>query len=93
MVDENLIKALRCIASVGTEGDCYMDYYNIANSDKSKHMYCNGRVFENDNIQCPFYQDKYDTCYQDGECSDWLYKIANILEKNKHVIRTDIVEM
>ena len=87
---EDMIKALKCVASQDAEGDCYADHENF------KHMedYNIGRIAcgtsENlkdwisgrDPVGCPYHQKTYGTCYEDGELF-WLKDAAELLEKLK----------
>lgn len=77
-MDNDLIKALRCIASDTPSGDCYEYYYNLTHSD-GQRMQCSG-MMEN-SIPCPYHQNTYPVCFSDGDCGEWLNKVADILEK------------
>ena len=71
-VDEDLIKALRCLASESEDsmGSC-------SESKRNPKISCiGGKGFE----QCQFYQNKYYTCFGTEETSEWLNKVADILE-------------
>lgn len=87
MSKENMIKALKCIASQDAEGDCYSDHYNAHlicdQLDKNirldeKIMSCGGLI-EN-TINCPYHQYEYGTCFEDGELF-WLKEVAEMIEK------------
>ena len=80
-MDNDLTKALRCIASQDDAGDCKMDWHNLLRKDDEPKMYCGNKVWGDETIQCPYHQDKYETCFEDGECGEWLNKITDILEK------------
>lgn len=80
-MDNDLIKALHCLASQDNAGDCHMDIYNFLRKDNEPKMYCSNKVWGDETIQCPYRQDKYETCFADGECGEWLNKITDILEK------------
>lgn len=79
-MDNDLIKALRCIASQDDAGDCKMDWHNLLRKDDEPKMYCNNKVWGDETMQCPYHQDKYETCFEDGECGEWLNEVADILE-------------
>lgn len=80
-MDSDLIKALRCIASQDNAGDCHMDIYNLLCKDNESKMYCSNKVWGDETMQCPYHQEKYETCFEDGDCGEWLNKVADILEK------------
>lgn len=84
-MDNDLIKALRCIASQDEDGNCKMDWHNLLRKDDEPKMYCNNKVWGDKTVQCPYHQDKYETCFEDGECGEWLNTIADILEKYEEV--------
>ena len=44
MIDADMVKALRCLASQDGEGNCYEDIYNFMNPDKQR-MRCGGDCF------------------------------------------------
>ena len=69
-VDEDLIKALRCLASEDSMGSCH-------EARRNHKVSCIG---DNNSEQCQFYQDKYCTCLETEETSGWLNKVADILE-------------
>ena len=73
-----MIKALRCLASQDSEGNCYEDIYNFMNPDKQR-MRCGGDC--DSFIPCPYHQNKYEVCFEDGECGEWLNIAADELEK------------
>lgn len=68
-VDEDLIKAIRCLASVDSMGSCH--------EARRNHKSCIGN---NNSEQCRFFQYKYCTCFGTEETSEWLNKVADILE-------------
>lgn len=72
---DTLVKALRCLASNDGFGDCYMEHYN-AKSD-GERMSCGKRP---GTLQCPYHQNTYETCFEDGQCGEWLNEIADIME-------------
>lgn len=88
---ENMIKALKCIASYDAEGDCYADCENFIHmgDDNYKRFICaNGDDLKdfssekNGVISCPYHQNKYGLCFEDGELS-WLKDVADLLEELK----------
>ena len=84
-MDNDLTKALRCIASQDNAGDCHMDIYNLLRKDNEPKMYCNNKVWGDETIQRPYHQDKYKMCFGYDECGEWLNKVADILEKHGEV--------
>lgn len=78
MIDTDMIKALRCLASQDAEGNCYEDIYNFGNRDKQQ-ISCGGSL--DGTVPCPYYQNKYEVCFEDGECGEWLNALADELEK------------
>ena len=79
-MDNDLIKALRCIASQDSVGDCEMVSYNLLRKDDEPKMYCGSKIWRAEVIQCPYHQNEYGVCFEDGECGEWLNKITDILE-------------
>ena len=87
---DDMIKALKCVSSQDVEGDCYMDHENFKHieDDKYKRIVC--RDGENlkdyisgrDAVGCPFHQEKYGCCFEDGELY-WLKDVAELLEELK----------
>lgn len=67
---ENLCKALRCIASQDEFGDCY--------ADRHDKVICRNDPLEG-YTTCPYYQDDYGVCAEDGELF-WLSEVAELLE-------------
>ena len=84
---ESLCKALRCVGSQDCVGDCYKERHNgrceSGESCKPK-VVCNLNPPEGWET-CPYYQDDYGVCAEDGELG-WLSEVADILEKHKAVI-------
>lgn len=87
MSKENMIKALKCIASQDAEGDCYADRYNAHlicdQHDKKirldeKAMTCGGRT--GNTINCPYHQNEYGVCFEDGELY-WLKEVAEMITR------------
>lgn len=80
LINTDLIKALRCLASQDENGDCYMERYNLMHMDGDEpEIYCGSKPPDG-RVQCPYYQNKYMVCFEDGECGEWLEAIADILE-------------
>lgn len=87
---EDMIKALKCVASQNTAGDCYADYENFRHMDdnKYKRLVCrNGENLKDyisgrDAVGCPYYQREYGCCFDDGELF-WLEDVAKLLEELK----------
>lgn len=74
----DLIKALRCLASQGPEGECYEDYYNFGREDGMK-MSCQGYL--EGTIPCPYHQSSYDVCFEDGDCCEWLITVSEMIKE------------
>lgn len=87
---DDMIKALRCVASQDTEGDCYKDHENFKHmkDDKYKRIVCGTGenlkdwISGRDAVGCPYHQKTYGTCYEDGELY-WLKDVAELLEELK----------
>ena len=81
----DMIKALQCIASQDADGDCYCDHFNAHLTCEQfgdntrldeKHMSCGGVL--KDTQSCPYSQNTYGVCYEDGELW-WLKDIVSVL--------------
>lgn len=87
---DDMIKALKCVASQDTEGDCYKDHENFKHmeDDKYKRIVCEtGEDLRDytsgkEAVGCPYYQDTYGCCFEDGELY-WLKDVAELLEELK----------
>lgn len=87
---DNMIKALKCVASQDVEGDCYADHENFKHmeDDEYKRITCetgeNLRDFISGKsaVGCPYHQKTYGTCYEDGELY-WLKDVSELLEELK----------
>lgn len=87
---DDMIKALKCIASQDGEGDCYADHenFNHMEDDNYKRLVCRDGENLKDNISgreavgCPYHQKKYGCCFEDGELY-WLKDVAELLEELK----------
>lgn len=87
---DDMIKALKCIASQDTEGDCYADHENFKHmeDDNYKRLVCGTGEYLKDWISgknavgCPYHQKTYGACYEDGELY-WLKDVAELLEELK----------
>lgn len=87
---DDMIKALKCVASQDVEGDCYADHENFMHMDDDEHKrivcgtgenlkdYISGR----EAVGCPYHQDTYSCCFEDGDFS-WLKDVAELLEELK----------
>ena len=90
LILDDMIKALKCVASQDTEGDCYKDHENFKHmeDDKYKRIVCEtGEDLRDytsgkEAVGCPYYQDTYRCCFEDGE-SYWLKDAAELLEELK----------
>ena len=58
-----------------------MNKYNYMHFNDGVRMRCGSDCSENE-IVCPYYQQTYGTCFYDGECSGFLKKAADLLEKD-----------
>lgn len=87
---DDMIKALRCVASHDVEGDCYADYENFKHmeDDNYKRLVCatgeklKDYISGKSAVGCPYHQKTYGTCYEDGELY-WLKDVAELLEELK----------
>lgn len=87
---DDMIKALRCVASQDTEGDCYADHENFMHmqDDEHKRIVCGTGEDLRDYISgkevvgCPYHQNTYGCCFEDGELY-WLKDVAELLEELK----------
>lgn len=89
---DDMIKALKCVASQDVEGDCYADHENFMHMDDDEHKrivcgtgenlkdYISGR----EAVGCPYHQDTYGCCFEDGDLS-WLKEAAELLEELKEL--------
>lgn len=90
LILDDMIKALKCIASQDGEGDCYADHenFNHMEDDNYKRLVCRDGENLKDNISgreavgCPYHQKKYGCCFEDGELY-WLKDVAEFLEELK----------
>lgn len=76
LINPNLIKALRFLASQDSYGNCYVNTYNRNRGDKPE-MSCKGLLGR---IPCPYSQDEYNTDFGSDECGKWLIELADLLE-------------
>ena len=87
---DDMIKTLKCVASQDTEGDCYKDHENFKHmeDDKYKRIVCEtgedlrDYISGKEAVGCPYYQDTYGCCFEDGELY-WLKDAAELLEELK----------
>ena len=87
---EDMVKALKCVASQDREGDCYADQENFKHmeNDKYKRIVCGTGenlkdwISGRDAVGCPYRQKMYGTCCEDGELY-WLKDVAELLEELK----------
>ena len=86
---DDMIKALKCVASQDTVGDCYADHENFMHMhDKHKRIVCGtgedlrDYISGNEAVGCPYHQDTYGCCFEDGDFS-WLKDVAELLEELK----------
>ncbi len=86
---DDMIKALKCIASQDREGDCYADHENFMHrNDGHKRIVCGtgedlrDYVSGNEAVGCPYHQQKYGCCFEDGDLF-WMKDVAELLEELK----------
>ena len=86
---DDMIKALRCVASQDAVGDCYADHENFMHMhDKHKRIICGtgedlrDYIGGKEVVGCPYHQNTYGCCFEDGELY-WLKDIAELLEELK----------
>lgn len=86
---DDMIKALKCVASQDTVGDCYADHENFMHmEDEHKRIVCGtgedlrDYISGKEAIGCPYHQQKYGCCFEDGDFS-WLKDVAELLEELK----------
>ena len=85
---EDMIKALKCVGSQNSLGDCYADrevYMHMEDEnhkrlvcETGKDLYIKGTPTEG----CPYYQKKYGVCPEDGDLY-WLNEVAELLKELK----------
>ena len=89
---DDMIKALKCVASQNTEGDCYADHENFMHMDDDEHKRIVCGIGENlkdcisgrKAVGCPYHQDTYGCCFEDGDLS-WLKEVTELLEELKEL--------
>ena len=87
---EDMIKALKCVASQIPSGDCHADIENFKHRDDAdfKSVVCTdsekprGLTYGSEGQCCPYYQKTYGCCFEDGELY-WLDDVAKLLEELK----------
>lgn len=86
---DDMIKALKCVASQDTVGDCYADHENFMHMhDKHKRIVCGtgedlrDYIDGKEAVDCPYHQNTYGCCFEDGELY-WLKDVAELLEELK----------
>lgn len=86
---DDMIKALKCVASQDAVGDCYADHENFMHrNDGHKRIICGtgedlrDYVSGNEAVGCPYYQQKYGCCFEDGDLF-WMKDVAGLLEELK----------
>lgn len=69
---DDMIKALKCVASQDTVGECYADHENFMHNmdDEYKSIVCGtgedlrDYVTGKEAVGCPYYQDTYGCCFE-----------------------------
>lgn len=86
---DDMTKALKCVASQDTVGDCYADHENFMHMhDKHKRIICGtgedlrDYIGGKEAVGCPYHQNTYGCCFEDGELY-WLKDVAELLEELK----------
>ena len=89
LILDDMIKALKCVASQDTVGDCYADHENFIHmDDEHKRIVCGtgedlrDYISGKEAIGCPYHQNTYGCCFEDGELY-WLKDVAELLEELK----------
>lgn len=87
---DDMIKALKCVASQDTVGDCYADHENFMHMhDKHKRIVCGtgedlrDYIGGKEAVGCPYHQNTYGCCFEDGGGLYWLKDVAELLEELK----------
>ncbi len=89
---DDMIKALKCVASQDAVGDCYADHENFIHikDDEHKRVVCGtgenlrDYISGKEAIGCPYHQNTYGCCFEDGELY-WLKDVAELLEELKEL--------
>lgn len=87
---DDMIKALKCVASQDAVGDCYADHENFMhmNDGEYKRIVCRAGedlrdpISDKETVGCPYYQNTYGCCFENGELY-WLKDAAELLEELK----------
>ena len=87
---DDMVKALKCVASQDAEGDCYADHENFMHIEDDKHKtilcetgeYLKDYISGKDAVGCPYHQNTYGRYFEDGRLS-WLKDVAELLEELK----------
>lgn len=86
---DDMIKALKCVASQDAVGDCYADHENFMHrNDKHKRIVCGtgedlkDYIGGGEAVGYPYHQNTYGCCFEDGELY-WLKDVAGLLEELK----------
>ena len=89
LILDDMIKALKCVASQDAVGDCYADHENFMHrNDGHKRIVCGtgedlrDYVSGNEAVGCPYHQRKYGCCFEDGDLF-WMKDVAELLEELK----------
>lgn len=89
LILDDMIKALKCVASQDTVGDCYADHENFIHmDDEHKRIVCGtgedlrDYISGKEAIGCPYHQNTYGCCFEDGELY-WLKDVVELLEELK----------
>nr|DAH48733.1 MAG TPA: hypothetical protein [Caudoviricetes sp.] len=86
---DDMIKALKCVASQDAVGDCYADHENFMHRNDEHKRIVRGTgedlkdyIGGGEVVGCPYYQRKYGCCFEDGDLF-WMKDVAELLEELK----------
>ena len=90
IIIDDMIKALKCVASQDADGECYADHENFMHIEDEKHKrilceageYLKDYISGKDAVGCPYHQNTYGRCFEYGRLS-WLKDVAELLEELK----------
>ena len=83
MTDNEIIKALECMASVNENGLCYAEQENIKRMKEGKPYIVCSNIKDEKFECCPHYQEPFDTCMDDGSHQKALQSALDIITRQK----------